>query len=72
MLMEQINIDDAFSFRMNSQIKQKAFEVIRNYGLTPSQVLNMLLIEIATTKTIPLSLNYQAETSEENNLGAKP
>lgn len=70
--MEQINIDDAFSFRMNSQIKQKAFEVIRSYGLTPSQVLNMLLIEIATTKTIPLSLNYQAETSEENNLGDKP
>ncbi|MFK5212553.1 type II toxin-antitoxin system RelB/DinJ family antitoxin [Glaesserella parasuis] len=53
-------INDAFSFRTNTEVKNTAFEVIKSYGMTPSQVFNMLLTEIAYTKTIPLSLNYQA------------
>ncbi|HGO5823387.1 TPA: type II toxin-antitoxin system RelB/DinJ family antitoxin [Mannheimia haemolytica] len=52
-------INDAFSFRTNTEIKNTAFDVIKNYGMTPSQVFNMFLTEIAKTKTIPLSLNYQ-------------
>ncbi|QLB44796.1 type II toxin-antitoxin system RelB/DinJ family antitoxin [Mannheimia pernigra] len=52
-------INDAFSFRTNTEIKNIAFDVIKNYGMTPSQVFNMFLTEIAKTKTIPLSLNYQ-------------
>lgn len=52
-------INDAFSFRTNSAVKNTAFDVIKGYGMTPSQVFNMFLTEIANTKTIPLSLNYQ-------------
>lgn len=51
-------INDAFSFRTNSAVKNTAFDVIKGYGMTPSQVFNMFLTEIANTKTIPLSLNY--------------
>lgn len=53
------SVDSAFSFRTNERVKNTAFDVIRSYGLTPSQVFNMLLFEIAQTKTIPLNLNYQ-------------
>lgn len=53
------NVNSAFSFRTNTEIKNSAFEVIKSYGMTPSQVFNMFLTEIANTKTIPLSLNYQ-------------
>ncbi|MDD0824687.1 type II toxin-antitoxin system RelB/DinJ family antitoxin [Mannheimia sp. AT1] len=52
-------INDAFSFRTNAEVKNNAFDVIKSYGMTPSQVFNMFLTEIANTKTIPLSLNYQ-------------
>lgn len=52
-------INDAFSFRTNDEVKNTAFDVIKGYGMTPSQVFNMFLTEIANTKTIPLSLNYR-------------
>ncbi|AWX13546.1 type II toxin-antitoxin system antitoxin, RelB/DinJ family [Mergibacter septicus] len=48
----------AFSFRVAESVKIKAFQVIEEYGLTPSQVLNLFLTEIANTKTIPVNLSY--------------
>lgn len=52
-------VNSAFSFRTNEMVKNTAFDVIKSYGLTPSQVFNMFLFEIAQTKTIPLNLDYQ-------------
>lgn len=49
----------AYSFRVPEDIKNQAFEVIKNYGLTPTQAINMFLREIALTHTIPLRLDYQ-------------
>ncbi len=48
----------AVSFRTVEQIKTEAFDVIAQYGLTPSQVFNMFLTQIAKTKTIPVDLSY--------------
>lgn len=52
------NNNAVVNFRLPQHLKTEAFEVIAQYGLTPSQVFNMFLTEIATTKAIPLSLNY--------------
>lgn len=48
----------AVSFRTVEHIKTEAFDVIAQYGLTPSQVFNIFLTQIAKTKTIPVDLNY--------------
>ncbi len=50
--------NSAFSFRVPENVKTQAFDVIAQYGLTPSQVMNMFLNEIAHTKTIPVNLDY--------------
>ncbi|EHK89876.1 type II toxin-antitoxin system RelB/DinJ family antitoxin [Aggregatibacter actinomycetemcomitans] len=52
-------LDSAVNFRTQADIKEQAFNVIKSYGLTPAQVLNMFLTQIAKTNTIPLSLDYQ-------------
>ena len=52
-------MSSAYSFRIQENIKNEAFKVIRNYGLTPTQAINMFLREIAQTNTIPLRLDYQ-------------
>ncbi|NBI13793.1 type II toxin-antitoxin system RelB/DinJ family antitoxin [[Haemophilus] felis] len=52
-------LNSAVNFRTQESIKAQAFEVIKSYGLTPAQVLNMFLTQIAKTNTIPLSLDYQ-------------
>lgn len=52
-------MSSAYSFRVPEEIKNQAFEVIKNYGLTPTQAINMFLREIAQTHTLPLRLDYQ-------------
>ncbi|MCW9699457.1 MULTISPECIES: type II toxin-antitoxin system RelB/DinJ family antitoxin [unclassified Avibacterium] len=52
------NNNAVVNFRLPQHLKTEAFEVIAQYGLTPSQVFNMFLTEIVATKAIPLSLNY--------------
>ncbi|OBX88781.1 type II toxin-antitoxin system RelB/DinJ family antitoxin [Haemophilus haemolyticus] len=51
----------AVSFRVPDETKNIAFEVIKSYGLSPTQALNMFLAQIAKTKAIPVSLDYQTE-----------
>jgi DNA-damage-inducible protein J len=53
------NLNSAsFSFRLTPSVKAEAFSVIEQYGLTPSQVLNLFLTQIANTKKIPVDLSY--------------
>lgn len=55
--MSMVN-NASFSFRLAESLKREAFEVIEQYGFTPSQVFNLFLTEIAKTKTVPLDLSY--------------
>ncbi len=48
----------SFSFRLSESLKTEAFDIIEQYGFTPSQVFNLFLTEIAKTKTIPINLDY--------------
>ncbi|STY64396.1 addiction module antitoxin, RelB/DinJ family [Mannheimia haemolytica] len=55
-------INDAFSFRTNTEIKNTAFDVIKNYGMTPSQVFNMFLTEIAKTKNYSVKFELSTQS----------
>lgn len=61
--MPSIN-NASFSFRVSEGLKTEAFKVINEYGLTPSQVFNLFLTEIANTKTIPVNLSYLKPNKE--------
>ncbi|GAB1661548.1 type II toxin-antitoxin system RelB/DinJ family antitoxin [Mannheimia haemolytica] len=50
--------DASISFRTVERTKAEAYQVIEQYGLTPSQVFNMFLNQIAKTRSIPVDLNY--------------
>lgn len=54
----------SISFRTVEQTKSEAYQVIEQYGLTPSQVFNMFLAQIAKTRSIPVDLNYLRPNKE--------
>ena len=50
-----------FSFSINEELKQKAFSVFAEYGMSPVQAMKIFLTQVANTHQIPLDLNYNAE-----------
>lgn len=54
----------SISFRTVERTKAEAYQVIEQYGLTPSQVFNMFLNQIAKTRSIPVDLNYLRPNEE--------
>lgn len=56
----------SYNMRIDKQLRDEAFSVLDSYGLTPSQAFKLFLKQIATTKKIPLSFDYQPFESQEN------
>ncbi|MBR3481725.1 MAG: type II toxin-antitoxin system RelB/DinJ family antitoxin [Neisseriaceae bacterium] len=54
-----------YNLRIDKEIKNQAFKVIEDYGLTPSMVLKAFLKQIADRKILPLSFDYQADEPNE-------
>lgn len=54
-----------YSVRLDENLKNQAFSVIEEYGLTPAQVIKLVFRQIAETHTIPVSLNYKAQEPNE-------
>lgn len=50
-----------FNLRLDKDLRDKAFSVFDSYGLTASQAFKLFLNQVAETKAIPLSFNYQAQ-----------
>lgn len=50
--MANINI------RVDDTLKAQSFAVIKDFGLTPSQAVQLFLTQIAKTGKIPLSFDY--------------
>lgn len=48
---------------INGELKEKAFSIIKECGLTPSQVIEFFFQEIVALKTIPMVIK---RTEEEN------
>lgn len=55
----------AYSVRIDDELKNKAFPIIEKYGLTPSQLIKLVFRQIAETKVLPLSFDYQANVPNE-------
>lgn len=54
-----------YNLCIDKEIKNQAFKVIEDYGLTPSMVLKAFLKQIADRKILPLSFDYQADEPNE-------
>lgn len=49
----------SYTFRLNDKLKEEAFRVFESYGISPSQAMKLFLTQVAETKTVPLSLDYE-------------
>lgn len=58
-------------FLADEQIKKQAFDVIKSNGLTPAQMFNLLLAEIAQTRTLPANLHLKNQIVSQNDLAEK-
>lgn len=55
-----------YNMRIDKDLKEKAFSVLESYGLTPSQAIKLFLNQVADTKTVPLSFDYQSQLHTEH------
>ena len=61
-----------FTMRIDENLKQQAFGVFEQYGITPIQAVKMFFTQVAKTHKIPLSLEYQSnEPNEETKRAIK-
>lgn len=51
-----------FNIRMDEDLKKRAFPIIESYGLTPAQAVKLFFNQIATTQSIPISFEYNANS----------
>ena len=54
-----------YSVRLDENLKNQAFSVIEEYGLTPAQVIKLIFRQIAETRAIPVSLRYKSNEPNE-------
>lgn len=54
-----------YNMRIDKDLKEKAFSVFESYGLTPSQAIKLFLNQVADTKKVPLSFDYQSQLHTE-------
>ena len=54
-----------YSVHLDEDLKNQAFSVIEEYGLTPAQVIKMFFRQIAETRAIPVSLHYKSNEPNE-------
>lgn len=47
-----------FNIRLDTDLRDKAFPVFENYGLSAASAFKLFLRQVAETKTIPLSFDY--------------
>ena len=52
-----------FNIRLDDDLRNRAFPVLESYGLTASQAFKLFLNQVAETKTVPLSFDWQAQAA---------
>lgn len=55
------------NIRIDDDLKHQAKAILDGYGISPSQAVKMLFLELVATRKFPLSLSYQAESDYEPN-----
>lgn len=51
-----------FNMRLDNNLRQRAYPVLEQYGLTPSQAVRMFFNQIAQTGKVPLSFDWAEHT----------
>lgn len=59
-----------FNMRLDDTLRENAYPVLEQYGLTPSQAVRMFFNQIANTGKIPLSLDWASHTPNQKTLEA--
>ncbi len=49
-----------FNMRLEKDLKDETAQIFENYGMTTAQAIRMFLVNVAKTRKIPLSFDYQA------------
>lgn len=49
------------NIRIDDELKHQAKVILDGYGISPSQAVKMLFLELVATRKFPLSLSYQAD-----------
>lgn len=57
-----------FNVRLDDNLKAEATQVLAGYGLSPTQAIKLFFNQIAVTRKVPLSFDFQAETKIPNAL----
>ena len=57
------DVDATVQFRMNSTIKDGAFAVLREMGISPSEALRVFMTQVYKTRTLPLVIAADPEDS---------
>lgn len=55
------DVDATVQFRMNSAIKDGAFAVLREMGISPSEAMRIFITQVYKTRTLPLVIAADAE-----------
>ncbi|MCP1660865.1 type II toxin-antitoxin system RelB/DinJ family antitoxin [Neisseria perflava] len=51
-----------FNMRLDDKLRARAYPVLAQYGLTPSQAVRMFFNQIGGTGKVPLSFDWAADT----------
>ncbi len=57
--------DATIQFRMNSVIKDGAFAVLREMGISPSEAMRVFMTQVYKTRTLPLIIAADPEVSSQ-------
>ncbi len=55
--------DATIQFRMNSTIKEGAFAVLRDMGISPSEAMRVFMTQVYRTRTLPLVISADADVT---------
>lgn len=61
-----------FNIRLDDDLRNRAFPVLESYGLTASQAFKLFLNQVAETKTVPLTFDWQAQRLENQAVNRAP
>lgn len=55
------DVNATVQFRMNSAIKEGAFAVLRDMGISPSEAMRVFITQVYKTRTLPLVVSADSE-----------
>ena len=58
---DRIMVAINYNIRIEQKLRDEAFAVLDSYGLSPSQAIKLFLNQVAKTRSVPLTFDYQKD-----------